>query len=74
MEVMHVKYWNNLIGTGLFVGFMLSNCVADAALVTNRVPMLTYAETTVPTFKEPNGKRFASFPGIKYLKRRHDQG
>ncbi len=54
---MKAKYLKHLIGAGILGSMVLFSGVADAALVSDRVPMLTYAETTVPTFKEPNGKK-----------------
>ncbi|MBQ7479443.1 MAG: hypothetical protein IJT01_11220, partial [Selenomonadaceae bacterium] len=49
--------WKKLLCAGLLGSALFLGANAEARVVTDRVPMLTYADHTVPTYKEPNGKQ-----------------
>lgn len=46
-----------LLCAALTGGMMLCGGVATAAIVTDKAPILTYADHTVPTYDKPGGKR-----------------
>ena len=64
--------------SAILVGSVLLPCnFTEASLVTNKFPMLTYAEQNVPTYDKPNGSRkgFIS-PGVAlvYIKQINPDG
>lgn len=66
-----------LLGVLVTGGFLLSSGLAEASLVTNKFPMLTYAEQNVSTYDKPGGdhKGFIS-PGVAlvYIKQIRPDG
>ena len=66
-----------LLGVLLTGGILLSSGLAEASLVTNKFPLLTYAEQNVSTYEKPGGDRkgFIS-PGVAlvYIKQIRPDG
>lgn len=52
---MKFKYLRHLLYAGLLSSSLLIGSSAEAAIVTKFVPMLTYADHTVPTYDKPGG-------------------
>ncbi len=49
--------WKKILCAGCLGVFTLMSVDAEAGIVTDRVPMLTYADHTVPTYDKPGGKQ-----------------
>ena len=74
---MKMKWLRNVLCTGVVGGTVLFAGMLEAAIVTDCVPMLTYADRNVPTYDQPNGpKKGFITPSISlvYIKQIREDG
>ena len=54
---MNLKFLKRVISATFFIGAVSFANFSSAQIVTDKVPMLTYAEQTVKTYDNPGGKQ-----------------